>query len=563
MDHAVIPAPARFDVGGGPGFAFRPGTVVAYADTEIEPVVGRFCAQIARRTGLRLAPVHGNGPSAQPSVTIMPAAAREPAGPPASASLSPAGLSPGHLPAPVGLSPSGGAPADERYSLVIEDGRVVLRAAEPVGVARALATLIQLIAAAPRSTEEIRVPGARILDGPRYTWRGLSLDVARTFFTVEEIRRVIDLLELYKLNVLHLHLTDDQAWRLAFGQPPAGGPNARHHPAASPEPGATFYRDEDLTELAGYAADRFVTIVPEVDTPGHASALLGLRGGPKGRRNEVEYEFLPGHRRRAVWLDPELPATFELMEQILAGVAAIFPGPYLHIGADEPRGMPDEDYVSYVRRLRRLVRILGKQPLGWQESARAGLGPDDVVQYWLAGVDLPASVPPQVRAQVEAEVALSRRDAEAVTAASVPVIASPLGHCYLDVPYADPPAEANADTDTDADAAQADRHGRLGLRIYAPKTLAESFRWEPAETLGPDRAAQVAGVEAAIWAETISGFDDLSFLLLPRLPGVAHRAWSDPRDGDWAGHRDRLARHGRLWAQDGLTYFRAASVDWA
>ena len=546
MDHAVIPAPARFDAGGGPGFAFRPGTVVAYADTSLAPIVGRFCAQVAWRTGLRLAPVHGSGPPAQPSVMIEPAAAREPAGPPA----------------PAGLSPDGGGPADERYSLVIEDGRVVLRAAEPVGVARGLTTLIQLIAAAPSpSADEIRVPGARILDGPRHAWRGLSLDVARTFFTVEEIRRVVDLLELYKLNVLHLHLTDDQAWRLAFGQPAAGGPSARYQPAASPEPGAAFYRDEDLTELVGYAADRFVTIVPEVDTPGHASALLGLRPDLKSGRNEVEYEFLPGHRRRAVWLDPELPATFELMEQVLAGVAAIFPGPYLHIGADEPRGMPDEDYVSYVRRVRRLVRILGKQPLGWQESARAGLGPDDVVQYWLTGVDLPTSAPPQVRAQVEAEVALSRRDAEAVAAASVPVIASPLGHCYLDVPYADPPAEANADAD--ADAAQADRHGRLGLRIYAPKTLAESFRWEPAETLGPGRSAQVAGVEAAIWAETISGFDDLSFLLLPRLPGVAHRAWSDPRHGDWAGHRDRLARHGRLWAQDGLTYFRAASVDWA
>lgn len=541
MDHAVIPAPALFDAGAGPGFAFRPGTVVAYADYRIAPIVGRFCAQIARRTGLRLAPVHGDTAPAEPSVTIELASAREPAALPVSAGLL----------APAGLSPGGGALPDEHYSLVIDDGRVLLFAAEPVGVARGLTTLIQLVAVAPStSADEIRVPGARILDAPRYAWRGLSLDVARTFFTVEEIRRVIDLLELYKLNVLHLHLTDDEAWRLAFGQP-----------AASPEPGAAFYRDEDLTELAGYAADRFVTIVPEVDTPGHASALLGLRPDLKSGRNEVEYEFLPGHRRRAVWLDPELPPTFELMEQVLAGVAEIFPGRYLHIGADEPRGMPDEVYVSYVRRLRRLVRSLGRQPLGWQESARAGLGPDDVVQYWLAGLDLPASVPPQVRAQVEAEVALSRRDAEAVTAASVPVIASPLGHCYLDVPYADPPPDADADAD--ADSAQADRHSRLGLRVYAPKTIAESFRWEPAETLGPGRAAQVAGVEAAIWAETISGFDDLSFLLLPRLPGVAHRAWSDPRHGDWAGHRDRLARHGRLWAQDGLTYFRAATVDWA
>ena len=531
MNHAVIPAPARFEAGDGQGFAFRPGTTVAYADAPIAPLVERFCAQVTRRTGLRLAPAPGHLAPDEPSVTIEVAAAHEPGG----------------LPAPAGLSPDNGDPAAERYVLLIEDGRVVLRAAEPAGVARGLTTLLQLVASGP---EGFRVPAARILDAPRYAWRGLSLDVARTFFTVEEIRRVIDLLELYKLNVLHLHLTDDQAWPLALGRPAAG-----------PEPDAPFYCDEDLRDLVGYAADRFVTIVPEVDTPGHTAALLGLRPDLKSGRNEVEYEFLPGHRRRAVWLDPELPATFELMEQVLAGVAAIFPGPYLHIGADEPRGMPDEDYTSYVRRLRRLVRVLGKQPLGWQESARAGLGPDDVVQLWLTGVDLPTSAPPHVRAQVEAEVALARRDAAAVAEASVPVIASPLGHCYLDVPYANPPADANADTE--AEAAQADRHGRLGLRIYAPKTLAESFRWEPAETLGPGRAAQIAGVEAAIWAETISGFDDLSFLLLPRLPGVAHRAWSDPRHGDWGGHRDRLARHGRLWAQDGLTYFRAASVDWA
>ena len=221
MDHAVIPAPARFEAGGGPGFAFRPGTMVAYADTAVAPLVGRFCAQVTRRTGLRLTPVPGDRVPDEPSVTIALTAANEPGG----------------LPASAGLSPGGGDPADERYSLVIEDGQVLLLAAEPVGVARGLTTLIQLMATSPSaSANEIRVPAAQIPDAPRYAWRGLSLDVARTFFTVEEIRRVIDLLELYKLNVLHLHLTDDQAWPLALG-----------HPAASPESGAAFYRDEDLT----------------------------------------------------------------------------------------------------------------------------------------------------------------------------------------------------------------------------------------------------------------------------------------------------------------------------
>jgi hexosaminidase len=153
---------------------------------------------------------------------------------------------------------------------------------------------------------------------------------------------------------------------------------------------------------------------------------------------------------------------------------------------------------------------------------------------------------------MDEDLAMSRRDIQAAVAASVPVIVSPLSHCYFDVPYAEP----------SADPGQADRRGRVGLRLYSPMTVEKSFGWDPAEVLGPGRAAQVAGVEGAIWAETITGFDDLSFLLLPRLPGAACRAWRGPQAVTWAEHRDRLARHGRLWAQDGLTYFRASTVDW-
>jgi len=205
-----------------------------------------------------------------------------------------------------------------------------------------------------------------------------------------------------------------------------------------------------------------------------------------------------------------------------------------------------------VRQVRSLVRSIGKRPLGWQETARAGLGPDDVIQYWRSDIALSSSLSPQVRAQMEADVAMSRRDIETAASASVPVIVSPLSHSYLDVPYAEP----------SADPMQAERQGRVGLRLYSPKTVAECFDWEPAEALGPTRAAHVAGVEAAIWAETISDFDDLAFSLLPRLAGLAHRAWSDPKVASWIDHRNRLARHGRLWAQDGLTFFRSSSVDW-
>ena len=136
MDHAVIPAPARYEAGDGQGFAFRPGTTVAYACTPIAPLVGRFCAQVTRRTGLRLRPAPGDRVPDEPSVTIELAATHDPGG----------------LPAPACLSPDGGDPASERYSLLIEDGRVVLRAAEPAGVARGLTTLLQLVASSRKNS---------------------------------------------------------------------------------------------------------------------------------------------------------------------------------------------------------------------------------------------------------------------------------------------------------------------------------------------------------------------------------------------------------------------------
>jgi hexosaminidase len=440
----------------------------------------------------------------------------------------------------MGIAPTGDGPPDERHSLTIDGHRITVRAVEPIGVARGLTTLIQLLAATPStSAGEIFLPGARILDAPRYAWRGLSLDLARTFFTAQEIRRVIDLLALYKLNVLHLHLTDDQSWRLPVGR-------------SASKSDVTFYSAEDLRWLTAYALDRFVTIVPEVDTPGHVSEFVRMHPELNTGRNLVEFELPPGRMHHTAWLDPELPATFELIEEVLAGVAAIFQGPYIHIGGDEPRGMPHDLYLSYVQRVRGLVRSKDRRPLGWQESARAGLGRDDVIQYWLSDIAVPASLPPEVRAQMDARVAMSRRDVEMAVAASVPIIVSPLSHCYLDVPYAEP----------SADPGQSEKQERLGLQLYSPKTVAESFDWEPTEALGPDRSAHVAGVEAAIWAETISNFDDLCFLLLPRLAGVAHKAWSDPQVTTWNGHRDRLARHCRLWAQDGLAYFRTSTVDW-
>jgi hexosaminidase len=175
-----------------------------------------------------------------------------------------------------------------------------------------------------------------------------------------------------------------------------------------------------------------------------------------------------------------------------------------------------------------------------------------MIQYWFTNIGLPDSLPDEVRAQMDAALARSRRDLETAVRTGVPVIMSPLSNCYLDVPYAEAPAHP----------AQAERHHRVGLRFYSPMTVEQSYRWEPADALDPSHAAQVAGVEAAIWAETIRDFDDLSFLLLPRLAGVAEKAWAPAHATPWTDHRIRLAQHGQIWAQDDLTYFNTPAVEW-
>jgi hexosaminidase len=172
----LIPAPLRFD-GDRPDFVFRSGTTIAYTNTDVTPIVERFCLEVTRRAGPRVVPTVGNVGADGPSVRIEFVAGEDLAA----------------LPAPMGISPTDRRPPDERYSLTIDEHQVVVRALEPVGLARGLTTLVQLLAATPSTNAgKVSLPGGRILDAPRYAWRGLSLDVARTFFTLAEIRRVME-----------------------------------------------------------------------------------------------------------------------------------------------------------------------------------------------------------------------------------------------------------------------------------------------------------------------------------------------------------------------------------
>jgi len=525
----IIPAPLHRTPAAGL-FRLGPGATVAYRGAALAPLAELFCEEVGRRAGLRARAVPAGPDDAAHDITVGLGGAPELAG----------------LPAPLGIDPAG-TPADERYALTIGESGITVRAPWQAGVARGLASLLQLVAtAAPGGGGAVPLRAQRILDAPRFAWRGLSLDVVRRFFGAAQVRKVIDLAALYKLNVLHLHLTDDQGWRIEAGRP-----------APAREPDGTFYTDDELRALIAHAAGRFVTLLPEVDTPGHAAALLRLRPELASGRNLVSYETGPGQPHQSAWLDPELPATFEVLDDVLAGLAGIFPGPFVHIGGDEPFGMPDDAYAAHVGRLRSAVRALGKRTIGWQESIRAGSDPRHVIQYWLSTASLSAggaaALPPGTAATVAANLERSRSDIEQAIGHGVPVIASPHSNCYLDVPY----AEASADP------AQAERRERVGLRHYAPRTVGAAFDWEPAASLGTGApSGSVAGVGAAVWCETVRDFGDLTFLLLPRLAGTAEKAWGAAGAVRWEQHRTALARHGRLWEQDGLVFFRAEIVDW-
>jgi hexosaminidase len=217
--------------------------------------------------------------------------------------------------------------------------------------------------------------------------------------------------------------------------------------------------------------------------------------------------------------------------------------------------MPEDAYQAYVRKLLPAVRDLAKRPVGWQELVRAGADAVQAIQYWMSPASFQAfaepELPSEAAAMVADNVARSRADVERALRHGVKVIMSPVAHCYLDVPYAE----------QSADPAQAHRRERVGLRNYRPLTLRESFSWEPVAALGARASAQdVAGVEAVMWCETVRDFDDLTFALLPRLPGIAEKAWG--MAASWADHSDALGAHRRVWHQDGLTFFRAPSVGW-
>ena len=405
---------------------------------------------------------------------------------------------------------------DEGYELVARADRVSIRAHRQAGLFWGVQTLRQLLPASGGLPAE--VPEVRIRDVPRFAWRGLMLDVARHFFGVEDVKRVIDLAALYKINVLHLHLTDDQGWRIAVESWPdlavVGG-----RTAVGGGPGG-YYTQADYAEIVNYAASRFITVVPEIDVPGHTNAALVAY--PEltcdGRAPSVATGTAVGFSS----LCPEKPITQRFIEDVFGELAGLTPGPYLHLGGDEAWSTPPGQYAQFIERVQRVIRAAGKRPVGWQEIVSAELVPSAVVQYWNTNAG---------PAQAEAAVRNGAR-----------LIVSPADRVYLDMKY--------------------DPSTGLGLDWAGHVEVEDSYGWDPAEISSEIGEPDVDGVEAALWTETVITLGEIESMVLPRLPAVAEVAWSRRDARDWAGFRVRLAPHALRWDAAGTAYHRSPAIPW-
>jgi hexosaminidase len=417
------------------------------------------------------------------------------------------------IPAPAALAPEDDL-GPEGYRLEVRGGEARIEAEGDAGRFYAEQTLRALSSGG-------RPPDVTIADRPRFAWRGVMLDVARHFFGVDDVRRLIDHLAAYKLNVLHLHLSDDQGWRLAIDRWPR---LAEHggRTAVGGDPGG-FYTQDDYRAIVRYAAERHVSVVPEIDSPGHVQAALAAYpeladGGPPPQPyTGIDVGFSS--------LDAHAELTYRFLGDVYRELAALTPGGFLHVGGDEAESTSPEDYGRFMARVQPLVAAQGKRLVGWEEIASAPLAAGSVVQYWNTmnhhGPEL----------------------ARTAAAQGAQLIMSPGDRVYLDMKY--------------------DPSTPLGLSWAGHVEVRDSYDWDPATLVAEVEEDAILGVEATLWTETLRTLHDVETMLFPRLCAVAEVAWTPQHVRDWESFRARVAREAPRWDAAGVAYTRSPQIDWA
>jgi hexosaminidase len=361
----------------------------------------------------------------------------------------------------------------------------------------------------------LEIAAVEIRDKPRFSFRGMMLDVSRHFFGLDVIKRLIDLLVIYKLNVLHLGLTNDQGWRLMIDSWPDLALKGGRTQVGGGEGG--YYSQEEYKEILAYAQSRYVTIVPEINVPGHTNAALVAY--PELNCDGIAPPPFTGTGIHTSSLCIHKDITYTFLEDVIGEVASLTPGPFIHTGGDEAETTSEEDYLEFMKQIQEIVTRHGKRLIGWDEIATSDLQPTTVVQFWRPG-QMRLNLPPGVK-----------------------VIFSPSWRIYLDMKY-------HPETP-------------LGLDWAGSINLQDAYDWDPVGELADVEEEDILGVEAPLWTETIESLNDIEFMAFPRLIGLGEIAWS-PRNGrNLEDYRKRLAAHGpRLEAME-VNFYQSPLIAWA
>lgn len=419
----------------------------------------------------------------------------------------------------------------EGYRLRADEAGVRIGASTAAGLSNGMQTLRQLLPAAVEAgqvlSDPLEIVAVEIFDYPRFAYRSAMLDVARHFFSVEEVEQFIDEIAMLKINTLHLHLANDQGWRIEIdGWPLLTEVGGRYEVDGGP---GGFYTQEEFAGIVDYASERNVMIVPEANMPGHAHAALTAYGELTCDGVAPQPHTLAaggGSSLCPTSLDAERMAA-----DVIRQLAALTPGPYLHLGGDEVSGYSEEEYVYFMELTSAVAKEEGKTVIGWQElGASDDLPIGTIGQYW--GYTEPN--------ELGTELMQSFLDQGGAIVMSPPDVA------YLDQVYPD--------------------DARLGLDWAGATDVEDAYDWDPARIFDGIDDDEVLGIEAPLWTETITSIDDAEFMAFSRLGALAEIGWSPaPKDG---AHRDfgefapRLVTFLERFEHLGVDFHRSGDLPW-
>jgi hexosaminidase len=422
----------------------------------------------------------------------------------------------------VGADPQLG---DQGYRLTVDTRSVVIQAAQPAGLFAAVQTLRQLLPPAiDARTVQHRtwtVPGGSILDRPRFAYRGAMLDEARHFHSPADIKAYIDEISRFKVNYLHLHLADDQGWRIQIDSWPkltaiSGAPGTGVDGV-----GGGYLTKAQYRDLVRYAAARYVTIVPEIDMPGHVNAAqvaypeLTCDGVAPPPRTDTEV----GYSSLCITKD----VTYRFVEDVVRELAAITPGPYIHVGGDEAQATSDADYLTFEQKVLPIVAKYGKTAYGWHDITAAPASSTAVAQFW--------------------DTSRTNATVAAAVAAGTKVVMSPADRAYLDMKY--------------------DENTPLGQDWAGLIEVRTAYDWDPGTWVHGVPESAVLGIEAPLWSETLRSLADIQYMAFPRLAAIAELGWSPAATHDWTSFRTRLGAYGPRWTEQGVNFYPSPQIDWS